>query len=91
MAVTLKELPRPSVRFYPNGGPHMPTTKSKPEQDRDLNKTLEQSFPASDPASTNQTDETPNRPIDRKPAIIDKKSVDALAKEADRKTRTRAD
>jgi hypothetical protein len=68
----------------------MPTNKSKPEQDRDLNKALKQSFPASDPASSNETDEIPVRPIDRKPAVIDKTSVDALAKEASRKNRERS-
>ncbi len=63
----------------------MTEAKTKQEKDRDLNKALEQSFPASDPASTNQSDETPVRPINRKPAIIEKSSVDALAKEASRK------
>lgn len=64
----------------------MPDTKTKREQDRDLNKSLEQSFPASDPASSNQTDEDPVRPVNRKTAVIDKTSVDELAKEADRKS-----
>ena len=65
----------------------MTGTKTKQEKDRDLSKALEQSFPASDPASTNQSDETPVRPVDRKPAIIEKSSVDVLAKEASRKNR----
>jgi hypothetical protein len=68
----------------------MPTTKSKPEQDRDLSKSLEQSFPASDPVSSNESDENPVRPIDRQPAEIDKTSVDALAKEAKRKNHERS-
>lgn len=64
--------------------------KSKSEQDCDLNKSLEQSFPASDPASSNKSDETPVRPMNRKPAIIEKTSVDALAKEASRKNLERS-
>ncbi|MEQ1695926.1 MAG: hypothetical protein ABL901_08805 [Hyphomicrobiaceae bacterium] len=65
----------------------MTATKTKQEKDSDLNKSLEQSFPASDAASSNQVDGKPVRPIGRKPAVIEKSSVDALAKEAERKTR----
>jgi len=64
----------------------MPTTKSKLEQDRDLNKDLERTFPASDPASSNQVGNKPDRPIGRKPALIDKRQVDTLAKEAEQKS-----
>lgn len=64
----------------------MPTAKSKPEQDRDLEKSLEQTFPASDPSSTNQTDNKPDRPAGRKTAIIDKGQVDVLAEEAESKS-----
>jgi hypothetical protein len=69
----------------------MPATKTKQEKDRDLDKSLEQSFPASDPMSTNKAEDKPTRPMERKPAEIEKSSVDALAKEASRKNRSNKD
>lgn len=64
----------------------MPTTKTKSEQDRDLNKDLERTFPASDPPSSNQVSDKPDRPAGRKPALIDKQQVERLAEEAEQKS-----
>lgn len=62
-------------------------TKPKPDADKELNESLKDSFPASDPSSGNQTEKKPVRPVDRKPAKIDKELVDRLAKEVDKKQR----
>ena len=42
-------------------------TEVKHDHDRKLNKSLEDTFPASDPNSRNETEKEPVRPIDRKP------------------------
>ena len=52
------------------------------DEKKKLDETLKESFPASDPSSTNQSDPEPVRPIDRKPAHIDQNLVDKLAREA---------
>ena len=64
----------------------MTDNKTKNEQDRDLAKSLEQSFPASDPASTNEVDDQPIRPADRKTPVVDHGQVDEIAKQAERKS-----
>jgi hypothetical protein len=46
-----------------------------------LTKTLKETFPASDPSSGNIIEHTPTRPVDRKPAELDKATVDKLAEE----------
>jgi hypothetical protein len=56
--------------------------KKKAELEKELDKALEATFPASDAVSIdNQVSDTPDRPIDRRPPFIDKKLVDKLAKE----------
>lgn len=62
-------------------------TPSKAELEIELDKALEATFPASDPVAVGDvTSDTPDRPRDRRPAVIDKALVEMLAKEvADRK------
>lgn len=56
--------------------------KKKAELEKELDKALEATFPASDAVSIdNQVSDSPDRPIDRRPPTIDKKLVDKLAKE----------
>jgi hypothetical protein len=56
--------------------------KKKAELEKELDKALEATFPASDAVSIdNQVSDMPDRPIDRRPPAIDKKLVDKLAKE----------
>ena len=56
--------------------------KKKAELEKELDKALEATFPASDAISIdNQVSDVPDRPIDRRPPTIDKKLVDKLAKE----------
>lgn len=56
--------------------------KKKAELEKELDKALEATFPASDPISIdNIVSDVPDRPIDRRPPSIDKKLVDKLAKE----------
>jgi hypothetical protein len=53
----------------------------KDELERQLDDALEQTFPASDPVSVGETTSSePERPLDRRPALIDKGLVDELAK-----------
>lgn len=54
-------------------------TKSKAEADEALNKALELTFPASDPVSANETDDSSVRPAGRRPAPLDKALVRKLA------------
>lgn len=56
--------------------------KKKAELEKELDKALEATFPASDAVSIdNQVSDAPDRPIDRRPPNIDRKLVDKLAKE----------
>jgi acetylornithine deacetylase/succinyl-diaminopimelate desuccinylase-like protein len=61
--------------------------KKKAELEEELEKALEETFPASDPVTIDLTSsDVPDRPVDRRPPKIDKKLVDALAKKvADKK------
>jgi hypothetical protein len=53
----------------------------KDELERQLDDALEHTFPASDPVSVGEpTSSEPERPLDRRPALIDKGLVDELAK-----------
>jgi hypothetical protein len=49
--------------------------------DQNHHETLNDSFPASDPASSNQVDKKPVRPEDRQPAEIDHEKVAELSEE----------
>jgi hypothetical protein len=49
--------------------------------DQNHHETLKDSFPASDPASSNQVDKRPVRPEDRQPAEIDHEKVVELSEE----------
>ncbi len=61
----------------------MPNTKN--ERERKLDQSLRDTFPASDPNSQNEVDHKPVRPIDRKPAHIDRDNVKKLADEVAKK------
>ena len=53
---------------------------SKAELDRELNDALKGTFPASDPVTIGDATSTePDRPIGRKPALLDKELVHELA------------
>ena len=53
---------------------------SKAELDRELNDALKGTFPASDPVIIGDATSTePDRPIGRKPALLDKELVHELA------------
>jgi hypothetical protein len=70
------------------------TTKIKrqsKELDQELDDALENTFPASDPVAVGDvTSDEPERPVNRRPARIDKALVDKLAKEvADKHKGTR--
>jgi hypothetical protein len=63
---------------------------SKAELDRQLNDALKQTFPASDPLTIGEPTAThPDRPIDRKPALLDKELVHELADNAAAKQKVR--
>jgi hypothetical protein len=58
-------------------GPHQ---LSKVELDKELDDALKGTFPASDPLAVGDATSTePDRPIDRKPALLDKELVHELA------------
>lgn len=58
------------------------TQKKKAELEKELDKALEATFPASDAVSIDsQISDTPDRPVHRRPPAIDKKVVDKLAKQ----------
>jgi len=62
----------------------MTRTKDLPkaELEKQLDQALEDTFPASDPISIGDvTTATPDRPLHRKPAAIDRDLVDRLAQE----------
>lgn len=55
----------------------------KAELDKELDDALKGTFPASDPVAIGQPTATePDRPIDRKPALLDKELVHELADNA---------
>lgn len=60
------------------------TKKPSPaELEQELDEALEATFPASDPIAVGDTTSTkPERPIDRKPALLDKELVRELADNA---------
>lgn len=59
---------------------------SKAALEDELEDALEATFPASDPVQIGSpTSETPDRPLHRRPAVIDKDLVDKLAREVGRK------
>jgi hypothetical protein len=62
----------------------------KDELERQLDDALEHTFPASDPVSVGEpTSSKPERPLDRRPALIDKGLVDELAQKVAGKLRKR--
>ena len=63
----------------------MTIEKTKRELEVELNQGLKGTFPASDPVSPNRTDGTPDRPLDRRPAKVDKTAVNELAKQVPKK------
>lgn len=64
------------------------TTVPKSELEKDLDQALKDTFPASDPVSVGEvTSDTPDRPIDRRPAEINRAAVDKLAEEVRDRTK----
>ncbi len=62
----------------------MTSTKDLPKADLEeqLDQALEDTFPASDPIAVGDvTTDTPDRPLHRKPAVIDRDLVERLARE----------
>lgn len=61
---------------------------SKLELDKQLNDALKDTFPASDPVSIGEAHASePDRPIGRKPALLDKELVKELADHLKQKAR----
>lgn len=58
--------------------------KTKSEKDEELSEALDQTFPGSDPVTGTEVDEGPVRPVDRKPAKIDKALVEELSRKVKR-------
>ncbi len=56
--------------------------KSKSEIDKELDTALDETFPASDAIAVDRTEDEPIRPVDRKPALIDKGLVEKLSEQA---------
>ena len=56
-----------------------PPHPSKAELDKQLDTDLKQTFPASDPLPIGEPSTEPDRPIDRRPALLDKELVHQLA------------
>jgi hypothetical protein len=65
---------------------NMPGNEKKRSENETLHKALKDTFPASDPVSTNEVDEGV-RPKNRKPPLIDEALVDKLAKKVEEKQR----
>lgn len=66
-----------------------PEHLSKEELEQELDTALRQTFPASDPIAVGDpTAIEPERPIDRKPALLDKELVRELAKNVSAKLKT---
>jgi hypothetical protein len=58
-----------------------PEPLSNAELEKQLDNALQQTFPASDPTSIGEpTANEPDRPIHRRPALLDKELVDELAR-----------
>ena len=55
--------------------------KPSHKTDKKLNEALKHTFPASDPITPGDAETIPSRPIERKPAEIDKSSVDRIAEQ----------
>ena len=69
--------------------PKAPEHLSKEELEQELDIALRQTFPASDPIAVGDpTAIEPERPIDRKPALLDKELVRELAKNVSAKLKT---
>ena len=61
-------------------GTKNPDHLSKAELDKQLNEALKETFPASDPVAIGEAHASePDRPIGRKPALLDKELVRELA------------
>jgi hypothetical protein len=61
-------------------GTKNPDHLSKTELDKQLNEALKEAFPASDPVAIGEAHASePDRPIGRKPALLDKELVRELA------------
>jgi hypothetical protein len=56
--------------------------KTKAEVDKELDEALDETFPGSDAIAVDTTEDKPVRPVDRKPAKIDKELVDKLSAKA---------
>jgi len=62
---------------------------TKSELDRELNDALKGTFPASDPVAVGEVTSTePDRPVDRKPALLDKELAHELADHLKQKSAT---
>ena len=60
-----------------------------PKLDRELNDALKGTFPASDPVAVGEVTSTePDRPVERKPALLDKELVHELADHLKQKSAT---
>jgi len=69
----------------PTAGKKSRAKPSDVDLDDQLERGLEATFPASDPVAVGQPTRIPSGPVDRKPAVIDKRLVDNLAKKVDEK------
>ncbi len=67
----------------------MTKSATKAEVDAKLDEALKETFPASDPSSTNVADAKPVRPVHRLPPLIDPGLVEELARRVKIKTRGR--
>jgi hypothetical protein len=56
--------------------------KPKAELDKELDEALDETFPGSDPIAVDRKDDEPIRPVDRRPAAIDKELVEKLSEKA---------
>ena len=65
----------------------MTTEQGKKATNDKLNKALEQTFPGSDPIADNVVDKEAVRPEHRRPAQIDEKLVEELAKKVEEKVK----
>jgi hypothetical protein len=60
----------------------MSNEKPKAQVDKELNEALKETFPGSDPIAVDRKEDEPVRPIDRRPALIDKALVETLSEKA---------
>jgi hypothetical protein len=58
--------------------------KPSPDLDKELDEALKATFPASDPVAVGETTSTqPDRPLNRRPAMLDLELVNELARHVD--------